>query len=230
MRSEVRSMVEMFRRVAEFCRAHLSLEPGFGPLMTRIEDRLIRAEAIEGKEREGRAAERSAQARRKELRRVLHFQLIRYLVAVGKVASRNRTELTGRFKLPSSNSTNAAFLAVVKGLLASAGTQRELLVQVGMKEDLLAKLTGMVQEFEAALEAVRVGRREHIGANADLDALVVELKDQVKVLDGLTRYGFGDNPEIMAEWEAVKAVPAFLIKPAPKVLPGPTPGGIAPAA
>jgi hypothetical protein len=229
MRSEVRSVLEMARRVREFCGAHLSLEPGYAPIVARIEDRLTRAETIEARERTGREAARGARAHRKELRRVLHFQLIRYLVAVGSVAARDRAELTGRFKLPSGSAPNAAFLAAVKGLLTNAESQKELLAKVGMKDGLLEKLTGMVGEFEAAVEAVRVGRREHIGARADLESLTAELMDQVKVLDGMTRYGFGDNPDMMAEWKAVKAVPAVRGKALPQD-PGPTPGGVAPAA
>lgn len=230
MTSEVRSVLEMVRRVREFCRANLSLEPGYEPIVARIEETLTRAEGIEARERKGREAARGARAHRKELRRVLHFQLIRYLVAVGSVAARDRAELTGRFKLPSGSAPNATFLSAAKGLLANAESQKELLAKVGMKDGLLEKLTGMVGEFEAAVEAVRVGRREHIGARADLESLTAELMDQVKVLDGMTRYGFGDNPDVMAEWKAVKAVPARPSKASPQVPTDPNPGGIAPAA
>ena len=47
----------------------------------------------------------------------------------------------------------------------------------------------------------------HIGARADLNVITAELVDQVKVLDGITRYRFGDDPEVMAEWKAVRRVP-----------------------
>jgi hypothetical protein len=60
---------------------------------------------------------------------VLHFQLIRYLVAVGSVASKDRAELAERFKLPNGNATTSAFLSTVKALLATAESQKELLVQ-----------------------------------------------------------------------------------------------------
>jgi hypothetical protein len=60
------------------------------------------------------------------------------------------------------------------------------------------------------------------------------------VLDGITRYRFGMNPEMMAEWKAVRQVLGVSprARAAPGVEPGPTsepgststPGGIAPAA
>jgi hypothetical protein len=171
---------------------------------------------------------RGARAHRQELRRVLHSQLIRYLVAVGSVAAKGRTELTGRFRLPESHATNSAFISRVRELVALAETQRELLVEVGMRDDLLEKLTKMLEEFEATLESVRAARLEHIGARVELESLRFELSDSVKVVDGMVRYGFGDNPEVMAEWKAAKAVLRGKVTP-PE--PGTTnPGGIAPAA
>lgn len=97
-----------------------------------------------------------------------------------------------------------------------------------MNGDLLEKLAKMVEEFEATLESVRAARLDHIGARADLEAIASELTDTVKVVDGMVRYGFGDNPEVMAEWRAAKAVLRGKVTP-PE--PGtPNPGGIAPAA
>lgn len=228
MRSAVRGLLEMFRQVRGFLFSHLSLDPGFPAMMARIDDRLARARAIEGRESAGRSAARGARAHRRDLRRVLHFQLVRFLVAVGAVAAKDRTELTGRFRLPPTNATNSVFLSRVRELLALAETQRELLVQVGMKDDLLEKLARMVAEFEATLESVRAARLDHIGARVDLEDLTRELIDEVKVVDGMVRYGFGDNPEVMAEWKAAKSVLRSKVTP-PE--PGnPNPGGIAPAA
>ena len=207
MNTVVRRTLEMVRRVREFIRAHLSIEPGYAPALGRFEESLTRAEAIAARQQEGRTAERAARAQRKELRRVLHFQLVRYLVSVGSLATRDRVELSERFKLPNSNVSNSAFLTSVKALLAAAEAEKELLVQLGMMPTLLDDLGGMVAKFETALEAIRTGRRDHIGARADLDAITGELVDQVKVLDGITRYRFGDDPEVMAEWKAVRRVP-----------------------
>jgi hypothetical protein len=231
----VRRKLEMAARVREFCRAHASTEPGYAPILARLEDRLTKATAIAAREQEGRVAARGARNHRRELRRVLHFQLVRYLVAVGSVAAKDRAELAERFKLPSGNATNVAFLASVRALLASAEPQKDLLIQAGMKDTLLDDLDRMASEMETAIETVRTGRREHIGARADLESITAELVDQVKVLDGMTRYRFGDNPDMMAEWKAVKAIPGQprnVVSPPPAgdgVVP-PSSGGVAPAA
>jgi hypothetical protein len=41
---------------------------------------------------------------------------------------------------------------------------------------------------------VRDGRREHIGARAELDAVVKDIGEVVRMLDGLNRYRFGADP------------------------------------
>lgn len=86
-------------------------------------------------------------------RRVLHFQLVRYLVAVGEVAAKNRSEMAERFKLPNISATNRVFLTSVKVLIAVAETQQELLVANGMSLTLLEELSSMVAELGATSSA-----------------------------------------------------------------------------
>ncbi|PYT92291.1 MAG: hypothetical protein DMG36_15715 [Acidobacteria bacterium] len=44
------------------------------------------------------------------------------------------------------------------------------------------------------------------GASADLRAVMAEVSEQVKVLDGVVRYRFGDNAELMGAWASVHSV------------------------
>src|SRR2546425_12167383 len=53
---------------------------------------------------------------------------------------------------------------------------------------------------------VLAGRREHVGASADLRAVMAEVSEQAKVLDGIVRYRFGDNAELMGAWASVHSV------------------------
>lgn len=204
--TEVRRKLEMAARVREFTRARAATEPGYASVLTKFEGLLTRADGIAARQHQGRVAARGAGARRKELRRKLHFQLVRYLVAVGSVAAKDQAELAARFKLPSTNATNTVFLTSVKALLAAAESQRELLVQEGMAPSLLEDLGRMVLDFEVVSEAARTARRDHIGARTDLEVIAAELMEQVKVLDGITRYRFGNDPELMAEWKAARQV------------------------
>ena len=240
MNTDVRRKLEMAARVREFVRTHSATESSYAPALTRLEERLTRAEAIAARQHTGRTVAKGARDRRKELRHILHFQLLRYLTAVGSVAATSRADLAARFKLPHGNATNSSFVTSVKALIAVAEEQKELLVQEGMDAALLEDLKARVSEFEATLQTVLAARRDHIGARADLEVITAELLRVVKVLDGITRYRFGMNPEKMAEWKAVRQV--LGVSPrgraAPAAEPGPTPepgststpGDVAPAA
>ena len=206
MNTVVRRKLEMAARVREFTRARAASELGYPPALARLDELLTRADAIAGRQHQGRVAAQGARARRRELRRLLHTQLVHYLVAVGTYAGKNQAELAQQFRLPDSNSTNAAFLTSVKALVAAAESQRDLLVQRGMAVASLEQINRLVTEFEVASEAARTARRDHIGARADLDVITGQLMDEIKLLDGITRYRFGDDPEVMVEWKAARQV------------------------
>ena len=75
-----------------------------------------------------------------------------------------------------------------------------------MSPMLLDALAGALGEFEKTLEASREGRRNHVGASADLKAVAAEIKEQVRVLDGLVRFRFGENAELMGAWASARNV------------------------
>jgi hypothetical protein len=90
-----------------------------------------------------------------------------------------------------------------------------------MSEKLLEDLNAGLAEFEQTLEATRAGRREHVGASADLKAVFSEISEQVRLLDGLVRYRFGDNQELMGAWASARSVfgPARTSPPGPLSVP-----------
>jgi hypothetical protein len=75
------------------------------------------------------------------------------------------------------------------------------------------------------------GRREHVGASADLRAVATEIAEQVRLLDELVRYRFGDNAELMGAWASARNVEGpFRSKAEPEVAGGEGPGVVKPAA
>ena len=233
MNTPIRRKLEMVTRVRTFSLAHPSTEPTYTTVLGRLEERLTEAEAIATKQHEARVAARGARNNRKELRRIVHFQLLKYLVAVGNVASHGRTELATQFRLPSVSANNQAFHTAVKALVAAAVQQRDVLVAAGMAPALLEELQQKLAEFETASEEARAKRLSHIGARADLDKITGTLMEEVRVLDGINRWRFGKDPEVMAEWQAARHLPPS--RPAdqpvkPKEVTPTDPGRVAPAA
>jgi len=230
MNLSVRRKLEMVTRVRTFSRAHPSTEPTYTTVLGRLEERLTEAEAIATTQHEARVADRGARNRRRELRRIVHYQLLKYLVAVGHVAARNRAELATQFRLPSVSANNQAFLTAVKALVAAAEQQRDVLVAAGMAPALLEELQQKLAEFETASEEARAKRLSHIGARADLEKIAGTLMEEVRVLDGINRWRFGNDPEVMAEWQAARHMPPSTpAPPAPPEQPA-TPKEVKPAA
>src|SRR4029077_4303358 len=84
--------------------------------------------------------------------------------------------------------------------------QKDLLVSRGMSPQLVDDLTAALTKFDQTLEATRAGRRDHVGASADLKSVLTEITEQVRLLDGLVRYRFSDNAELMGAWASVRDV------------------------
>src|SRR5438046_9491285 len=103
---------------------------------------------------------------------------------------------------------------MARGMWEKATLHKEVLGKGGRSEQLLGDLAGALGEFEQTIEATRAGRREHaslrsgqvVGASADLEAVAAEIAEQVRVLDGLVRYRFGDNAELMGAWAGARNV------------------------
>lgn len=231
MNSAVRRKLEMAQRVRDFLRSHPLEGTGAAAALARFEELLARAEALGSQQLKGVVATRSATSHRRAIRRDVR-KLVKYLVAVGGVAAQERAELSEQFRMPASNFPHQSFVTTVRDMLTRAEAQRELLVSKGMSETLLADLGRAVAAFEATLEASRAGRREHTGASAELKGLATQISRQVKVLDGLVRYRFEPNLEVMGSWLSARNL-AGPLRPKDGLEAGgeePSPGGLAPAA
>ena len=71
MQSLRRRKLDMAARVRDFCRAHIAAEPGLGPALARLEERLVRAAAIDARRMESFAAVKAGHSRRRELRQMI---------------------------------------------------------------------------------------------------------------------------------------------------------------
>jgi hypothetical protein len=201
----LRRRLERAVRVRDFLRAHKT-EGAEAVALTRLEELLQRAEELAAQQRAGVVAARGSIEQRAEVRRSLQGKLLRYLAGVGRVAARENAELGAQFRLPRTRATNQAFVTLIQGMLAKATEHKALLVKQGLSESVLTDLAAALAEFEQTLEATRAARREHVGASGDLRAVASEITEQVLLLDGLVRYRFGDDAELMTAWASARNV------------------------
>jgi hypothetical protein len=206
MNAQLRRRLEMAARVRDFLRAHQMDGVGQGLGLARLEELLERAENLATQQRTGVAAERSATKQRQEIRRALQPKILGYLSVVGEVAATQNAELAEQFRMPPSNATRQALLTMSRAILEKATAQKALLVSLGMSEVVLEELATAVGEYEQTLEATHAGRREHVGARVDLKAVAADISKQLRLLDKVVRYRFGDNAELMGAWESARNV------------------------
>ena len=208
MNARLRRRFEMAARVRDFLRAHATAGTGAqAKALARLEELLQRADTLTAQQRAGVVAQQSATGHRMQLRRALQGKLLRHLVAVGAVAAKHNAELAAQFRPPPHGASQQTLLTAARGMVQQATAQKDLLVSVGMSEQLVDDLSQALAAFEQTLEASRAGRRDHVGASADLQAVASEISDQVRLLDGLVRYQFGGNAELMGAWASARNVP-----------------------
>ena len=205
MNTIVRRRLEMAVRVRDFLRAHRTEVSAEAIALDRLEQMVGRAETLTAQQRAGVVTSRSATVQREDLKRDIRA-LLQFVAAAGVVAGKDRVDLPVQFRMPPSHGTIQAFLTVAHGMLDQATANRDLLVSLGMSASLLDDLARALGEFEKTLEATRAGRRDHVGASADLQVVTAEIVEQVRLLDGLVRYRFGDNAELMGAWISARNV------------------------
>ena len=205
MRATLRRRLERAVRVREFLRAHKT-DGAEAVALTRLEELLTRAETLAAQQVAGVMARQGSVAQRAEVRAELHGKLLRYLTGVGAVAAKEDVQLAAQFRLPQVRTANLAFITLARGMLEKANEHKDLLVQRGLSESVLTDIAAALAEFEQTLEASRAARREHVGASGDLKTVLSEISEQVRLLDGLVRYRFGDDAELMTAWASARNV------------------------
>jgi len=193
-------------RVRDFSRAHPSADTNYAAVLGGLEDRVARMEAGAKQQQSGYLAAHSAVTRRRALRRRLHHELLRHLVTVAGSADAEQPGLGERFAIPAANASNEAFRTLARQMLEQGQASKELLARHGLADRLLADLEAAVAEFDGSVATSNEGRRSHVGARAELEAVSDEVMRIVEVLDGLNRYRFGGDAEMRAAWESARNV------------------------
>ena len=206
MNALLRRRLETAKRVRDFLRAQKTDAVGEGIGLTKLEELIDRAELLGAQQRAGVAVTRAASEQREKLRRALQTKLLLYLRAVGELAAEQDAALVDQFRLPPTNASDQALIEAARGMLGRATEHKDALLNHGMSPALVDVLADAVSEFEQTLENSREGRRGHVGASADLKAVAKEITAQIRVLDGLVRFRFGDQPELMAAWVSARNV------------------------
>jgi len=193
-------------RVRDFSRAHPSADANYAPVLARLEDRIARMETLAKQQEGGFLVKRSSVVRRKALRRRLHHELLRHLVTVAEDAALESEGLREKFRMPRGNEPHEGFRTLARQMLEQAEPVREVLAKHGLADKLMDDLRAAVEQFDASVAETNEGKRGHVGARAELKAVSDEVTRLVELLNGLNRYRFGRDAEMLAAWESARKV------------------------
>jgi hypothetical protein len=129
-----------------------------------------------------------------------------HLARVAESAQIEVPGITEKFRLTREGIPYLAFRTAARGMLAEAQNQKELLVRHGLLESVLQTMADNLDKFELAVEQGSEGRRSHVGASAELDALADELTQVSRLMDAINRTRYSENPDALAQWESASNV------------------------
>jgi hypothetical protein len=215
MNHSTRRIVDMAVRVRDFCRTHPDpTNAGYTAATERLEDRLIRIQALSEQQVSGHLTVTGAVASTEDLRRDIQETMF-LLIGLARAASQEEPELrAGLTRLP----VNVSHQEVVtrgRVAIATATSHRDLLLKYGLPENLLEEFGKRLDEFEAVVNDRNAGRAAHVGARADLSAVKQEIMDLVRQLGAINRYRYRKDAESLAAWTSARNV-AWPLTPAPE--------------
>ncbi len=192
--------------VRDFNRTHPSADAHQASVLAKLEETIAQMEALAGQQVTGVVSKGSSIVRRQDIRRQLHGGLLRHLVTVANAAAEEQPDLIQEFRMPAINASHTIYRTVARTLLEKGVAQRELLLKHGLGETLLDDLRKAVDELDASVEETVEGKQRHILARSELRTLSDEVMQLVGILDGINRYRFAREPQLLAAWDRAKHV------------------------
>ena len=201
-----RSRLEMGARALEFSKAHPDESPGYTGALTELEGLLARSEQLADQQRLGVQEVRGATARKRELRREIRQQHLVHVARAAQRAAREVPELAQKFVLARQPAPYLSFRSLARTLLAEAQERKEVLIKHGLVERVLDGLSRSLVEFDEGLAQGAEGRRLHVAAAVELDVVAGEVVQIVRIVDGLNRFRFSSDPDLLAAWRSASNV------------------------
>jgi hypothetical protein len=206
MDARSRRRIEMGQSALKFSQQHPETSAGYLAALAWLANRVDRAEQCASQQLAGLRDVRAAAQQKQELRHTLTNTHLAYVAQVGKVATREVPAIGQQLQYRPGSTTDLAFRTAAGNIADQANLHKDLLIKHGLSETVLDNLNQALEQFDAAVEQRQAGRRAHVGASAELRVVANEIVDVVKVLDGINRYRFSNDAELLAAWESASNV------------------------
>jgi hypothetical protein len=207
MQGSIRRELEAAERALAFVQAHPDTDPSYVAIVTRLQANVASADIHATEQRDGTAGQQAATAQRDALRAAMQAQL-RHLAEVAQDALVSHPDWQASFELPKASAPLTIFITAARAMLATATAQQAVLVGLGLGTSFVDDLTQAMAAYDATGSGQATGKLTHVGARVDLKATANEGLHLLKVLDGLHRARFRNDPQLMAEWQSARNVVA----------------------
>ena len=205
MKTIIRLQLAMAGSANAFCKAHPDPNPAGQAMAAQLDQLFGRATALVQQQRASQAASTAAVERKASLRETVKV-LLTSLIGIAKTAARTEPGVTIHLRLPRGRTNDAALMAIGRVAVAEATVKKEVFLQLGMPEDLLARMTASLDEYNAEIVRQRGAVAAQVGAGAELSAVTQEILALLKHIDSLHRLRFRDDPELAAAWKSARNV------------------------
>ncbi len=229
MTSQIRRTLEMVLRVLNFLRANPSDDPAYIATVARLEASAAKLQALAAQERSGHIGVSAAVVTKDELEANLLDGLI-LLSRLSVTATREDPAMPVRLTLPKPHSTQQALITGARVVVTEAKAQQDVLTTFGMTTGFLDHLSSTVDQYEQAIGAKGSGQSAHVGANAEMHEVAVEIVSLVRLLDAVQRPRFRHDLEKRAAWKSARTVQRRAPKPESDPAEPPTDSATPPAA
>lgn len=199
MDTRSRKQIERASRVIVFAREHRSEVAAEVVAVSRLEERLTRAEAVAQGARASQLAEQEAIVERTALRSAIADRL--HLLAV--IARSAGAESPGTpivIQFPGPRHNQVEFANGARQAVAAATEREEVLVKYGLPAGFLAELTGMLDAFGQFLNARDEAGQAKVAARRELRMVLQEIRLAIQQLHASFRLRFRDDPGVLRAW------------------------------
>lgn len=208
MDAKVRRQVATGTGARDFGRSHPVDAPEFVLILGELDELLGLAQVAAAKQREGFVDRHTAAVQKEEIERRIRGMHLPHIQRAAQRAAADDPQLADAFPRKPATTSQAGFRTVVGGIAEAAEAHQEVMGKRGMSAAVLGDLKESIKQYDAAMELGVQARAVHLEASAQLRHLGDEIVKRVRLLDGINRLHFQQDPAALALWAAVSRVQA----------------------
>jgi hypothetical protein len=206
MDATVRRQVATGTGARDFGRIHPVDGPEFVLIVGELDELLGLVQVTAAKQRDGFIDRHKAAVQKDELERRIRGTHLPHIRRAAKSAAADDPQLAEAFPPKPAGTSQAVFRTVVGGIADAAEAHKAVMGKRGMSADVLGDLKDSIKQYDAAMVLGVQARAAHLEASAQLRHLGKEIVKRVRLLEGINRLHFRQDPAALAAWVAVSKV------------------------